>query len=105
LETVKKLESLFPNWDLHGHECLSWVWIDCKSEALAEECTKRCKLAGVPIRWGGLGYKRPTFIRLAVRSPHKQKVLFETLATLSGEKVLAAIEAVSAAGGTFTGGN
>merc|ERR1719240_1714217 len=85
-ETVQKLGELFPTWEFHGGTSLSWIWIDTKSEELAQQCSKVAKASGVPIRWGGLGYKKPQFIRIAVRSPHKQVILFRALGSLSPGK-------------------
>jgi len=80
---VDVLHAMFPAWEFHGQPMLSWIWIDTKDATLAEKAMKLCKEAGVPIRWGGFGCKKPEFIRLAVRSPHKQKVLFQALKRLS----------------------
>merc|ERR1712232_998451 len=70
--TVDMLKSMFPRWQFHCATYLSWIWIDTKDARVAERATKLAKAAGVPIRWGGLGYNRPTFVRVAVRSPSKQ---------------------------------
>jgi len=84
LATVNKLGEMFPAWEFHGDASLSWIWIDTKDAEVAQKCTDVCKKAGVPIRWGALGYKKPNFIRIAVRSPHKQAVLFKALASQAG---------------------
>jgi histidinol-phosphate/aromatic aminotransferase/cobyric acid decarboxylase-like protein len=81
-DTIKELTSMFPTWVFHGEKSLSWIWIDVKSSTTAQDAARLAKSAGVPIRWGGLGYNMPEFIRLAVRSPHKQSVLFEALKPL-----------------------
>jgi len=80
--TVEKFTSMFPAWEYKGADCLSWIWVDTKSSKIAEEAVRLAKAAGVPLRWGGLGYKKPDFFRCAVRSPHKQVALFKALEPL-----------------------
>jgi len=89
---VDKLTEMFPTWEFLGEPMLSWIWINTKDAGLAEKATKLCKAAGVPIRWGGLGYQRPEFLRVAVRSPHKQKVLWKALERLSVASKASAVD-------------
>lgn len=63
----QKLNQLFPEWEIKGQPFLSWMWIDTKSEQVAEKAVDVAKAWGCPIRWGKKGYNRPTHIRLAVR--------------------------------------
>jgi histidinol-phosphate/aromatic aminotransferase/cobyric acid decarboxylase-like protein len=83
LDTVQALRAMFPSWEFLGDASLSWIWIDTKCAESAQKATELAKKAGVPIRWGALGYKKPQHIRIAVRSPHKQVVLFKALQPLS----------------------
>ncbi|CAD7959074.1 unnamed protein product [Amoebophrya sp. A25] len=77
--TKEVLSEVFPSWRFYGEEWLSWLWIDTKDAKVAAACVKYAKAHGVPIRNGAMGYDKPTFIRLAVRSPDKQDVLFSAL--------------------------
>ena len=87
-KTMDELEKIFPEWTCHGEKWLSWIWVDTKAAGTALAAVEFAKSAGVPIRYGGIGYSKPTFVRLAVRSPHKQKILMAALrhvkARLSG---------------------
>lgn len=78
-QTEQKLATMFPHWKVYGEKWLSWLWIDTTDAGEAAEAVKYCKAAGTPIRAGAMGYERPTFIRLAVRSPESQSVLFKAL--------------------------
>jgi histidinol-phosphate/aromatic aminotransferase/cobyric acid decarboxylase-like protein len=77
--TVDKLREMHPTWEVNGESFLSWLWVDTKDAKAADEAVRRAKIAGVPIRAGKHGYEQPTFIRIAVRSPEKQDILFEAL--------------------------
>jgi histidinol-phosphate/aromatic aminotransferase/cobyric acid decarboxylase-like protein len=77
--TCDELAKIFPEWMFHGEPWLSWIWIDTKDSATALRAVEVAKSAGVPIRYGGIGYGKPTFVRIAVRSPHKQKILMTAL--------------------------
>lgn len=77
--TVDALAKLHPEWRVHGEPYLSWLWVDTGSEQAAAAAVARAREAGCPIRDGGMGYKLPTFIRLAVRDPQKQDTLFKAL--------------------------
>jgi histidinol-phosphate/aromatic aminotransferase/cobyric acid decarboxylase-like protein len=83
LATVEKLRAMFPSWEFQGDPSLSWIWIDTKCAETAQKAVELAKKAGVPIRWGFLGYKKPQHVRIAVRSPHKQVVLFKALEPLA----------------------
>jgi len=80
--TVTHLAAKFPTWKVHGETWLSWLWVDTKDAVLADEAVKLAKKAGVPIRWGGMGYGLPTFIRIKVGDEMKQDTLFSALAPL-----------------------
>ncbi|OMH83140.1 Histidinol-phosphate aminotransferase 1 [Zancudomyces culisetae] len=75
--TVELLNKHFPKWSCHGKEFLSWVWVDTGSTEVATRAVDIAKSAGVPVRSGVHGYKMPTFIRLAVRSEEKFKILLD----------------------------
>lgn len=78
--TVDKIKELHPTWTIHGKSFLSWLWIDCHDEEEASTAVERSRQVGCPIRHGAMGYEMPTFIRIAVRAPKKQDILFKALA-------------------------
>lgn len=78
-QTVDRLLRLHPGWTVHGKKWLSWLWVDTHSAEEAATAVRRAKEAGVPVRNGAMGYGKPTFIRIAVRSPQKQDVLMRAL--------------------------
>ncbi|KAJ1911244.1 hypothetical protein H4S04_004196 [Coemansia sp. S16] len=80
--TVDRLQTLFPDWEFHGREFLSWIWVDTKDVGVAERAVELARAAGVPVRSGGPGYNLPAFIRVAVRHPAKVDVLVGALKTL-----------------------
>lgn len=61
--------------ECHGKVFLSWIWIDMKSERIAERAVHLAKEAGVPVRWAKYGYELPTFVRIAVRKPEQMDIL------------------------------
>jgi len=65
---VNRIQDEFQDWKIHGEPFLSWLWIELPTEALAEKIYTCSKKAGMPLRWGKVGYNQPTFIRVAVRS-------------------------------------
>jgi len=79
-QTVDKITCLFPHWRVYGERWLSWLWVDTGKEEEAAEAVRLAKAAGVPVRNGAMGYEKPTFIRIAVRSVDSQTVLFRALA-------------------------
>jgi len=81
-ETVDKIGCLFPHWKVYGERWLSWLWVDTGSDREAADAVRLAKSAGTPIRNGAMGYEEPTFIRIAVRSPDAQAVLFKALKPL-----------------------
>lgn len=85
-QTEDKINKLFPNWEILGEKWLSWLWIDTGSVEDAAEAVRLCKLAGTPIRNGAMGYELPTFVRMAVRSPDSQAILFEALKGMAQRK-------------------
>lgn len=72
---VQELAKRFPTWEVHGEPYLSWIWVDTKSIATAEQACILAKQEGVPVRSGQPGYDLPTFIRVAVRHPTQTAVL------------------------------
>ncbi|KAI9101294.1 pyridoxal phosphate-dependent transferase [Phlyctochytrium arcticum] len=73
---VERLNAISNNtWSIEGKPFLSWVWIDMKSQKIAEEAVARAKFAGVPVRSGKPGYGCETCVRAAVRNPQQVEVL------------------------------
>ncbi|KAJ3038875.1 hypothetical protein HK097_003003 [Rhizophlyctis rosea] len=62
-------------WKFEGKDFLSWIWIDFGRTDVAEEATRRARVAGVPVRPGSNGYDRPTCVRVAVRERAQADVL------------------------------
>ncbi|KAJ2827208.1 hypothetical protein GGI24_002708 [Coemansia furcata] len=83
--TVDRLQGMFPGWEFHGRQFLSWIWIDTRDADVAERAVDLARAAGVPVRSGGPGYNLPTFIRVAVREPQKVDVLVGALKKLQQE--------------------
>ncbi|KAJ1936460.1 hypothetical protein FBU59_005044 [Linderina macrospora] len=81
-QTVDRIKDRFPEWQCHGREFLSWVWVDTKSEEVAQKAVDLAKAHGVPVRSGRPGYNLPTYIRLAVREPSKVDHLFKAWETI-----------------------
>jgi hypothetical protein len=75
---VDRIRKEFPEWIIHGESFLSWLWIEVPTEILAEKIYKCSKKAGMPIRWGKIGYNMPNFIRVAVRSMDNFEQLIAT---------------------------
>jgi len=73
---VRAIAELRPLWQCAGQPWSSWIWIDCVSEHDATRAVELAKAAGVPIRHGLHGYKSPTCIRIGVRAPEHQDILF-----------------------------
>ncbi|KAJ1932370.1 hypothetical protein EC988_009482 [Linderina pennispora] len=81
-QTVDRIKQRFPAWQCHGREFLSWIWVDTKSEDVAQKAVDLAKANGVPVRSGRPGYNLPTYIRLAVREPAKVDHLFKAWETI-----------------------
>ncbi|KAJ2472255.1 hypothetical protein EV174_005852, partial [Coemansia sp. RSA 2320] len=81
-DTVDRLQTMFPAWEFHGRDFLSWIWINTKDTVVAERAVALARAAGVPVRSGGPGYNLPAFIRVAVRHPDKVNVLAEAWKSL-----------------------
>ncbi|KAI8867962.1 PLP-dependent transferase [Ramicandelaber brevisporus] len=79
---VDAMAQIDSTWECHGEEFLSWVWMDVKKEQTAKQIVHLAHEAGVPVRSGGPGYNRPTFVRLAVRAPEHVDVLVKALSPL-----------------------
>lgn len=76
--TADRVLEKFPKFEIHGEPFLSWLWVDCKNEKLADELVDASKKAGVPVRSGSPGYHLPSMIRLAVRSPEHLDILMNS---------------------------
>ncbi|KAI9597542.1 pyridoxal phosphate-dependent transferase [Syncephalis fuscata] len=70
-------------WQVHGQEFLSWVWLDVGCEQLANAMIERARVAGLPVRSGQPGYHRPTFVRIAVREPQLVNALIQSWESLT----------------------
>lgn len=68
----KEIMAQHPDWEVHGKDFLSWLWIDTHNEELTRDIVRRTRAAGVPVRSGAPGYNLPTFFRAAVR-PEKMR--------------------------------
>ena len=79
----RKIACMFPEWEIHGKDWSSWLWIDTHCSLAAKAAVDACKSAGVPIRWGKYGYECPTFIRIGVRDQMYHEPLFAALASFS----------------------
>ena len=75
--TEDQLLERFPTWEAHGKPFLSWLWLDTKDEAVADQATALAKAAGVPVRSGKPGYEEPTMVRIAVRHPDHLGLLLD----------------------------
>ena len=84
---VRRISGIFPKWDFHGADFLSWLWIDVGSIELAENVVKISRDSGFPIRHGKHGYVMPTFIRVAVRNPLQISKWFVALESLLDTEV------------------
>lgn len=79
---IKKLQEHFPQWTCYGAPFLSWIWIDVHDVHIAKLAYKLAKYNGTPIRYGGMGYKMTTCIRIAVREREHFDDLLEALLEL-----------------------
>lgn len=80
---VDTLKNMFPSWTFHGEPFLSWIWINTWNPKIAELAYNLAKFNGTPIRYGKMGYKKDTFIRIAVRSTHNFNSLVNALRALT----------------------
>lgn len=78
-EQIDKLSILFPQWKFYGHSFLSWIWIDTRDTNTADIVYNLSKLNGTPVRHGKIGYKKNTFIRIAVRTPNQFNKLIDCI--------------------------
>eukprot|EP00914_Ancora_sagittata_P022748 GHVO01045119.1.p1 GENE.GHVO01045119.1~~GHVO01045119.1.p1 ORF type:complete len:229 (-),score=37.94 GHVO01045119.1:324-1010(-) len=72
---VGALSRARPDWTFHGQPWLSYIWIDTHSETTSKEFADKCKLRGVPIRLGSIGYGCATYVRIAVRKPEHADIV------------------------------
>lgn len=81
---IQQLSSLSQakDWEYHGEKFLSWVWLDMKSEQVAEKAIELARGAGVPVRSGKPGYQCNTFVRVAVRKEDQVQVLVDAWKSL-----------------------
>lgn len=83
---IDALRQKFPSWSFHGESFLPWLWVDTKDTDMACLVYSVCKLNGVPIRHGKMGYERPTFVRMAVRAPEAFEHVLKSLAIIPCER-------------------
>ncbi|KAJ2671469.1 hypothetical protein IWW42_003428 [Coemansia sp. RSA 1085] len=81
-QSIEQLSARFPGWEFFGREFLSWIWVDTKSDAVAQSAVDLARAAGVPVRSGLPGYNFPTFIRIAVREPAQFAILLDAWKSL-----------------------
>ena len=74
-DQVEDLRALLPMATIHGHNFLSWIWVDVHHVDLANKLVESAKKAGCPVRPGEKGYNLPTCVRLAVRSAKTWNIL------------------------------
>lgn len=77
-DIVEILNFAFPTWVVCGESWLPWLWVRTDSQAVASEVVTLSQRKVMPIRPGILGYKAPSFVRIAVRSPSLFYELVET---------------------------
>ncbi|ORZ14046.1 pyridoxal phosphate-dependent transferase [Absidia repens] len=79
---VERLLSLNPEWIIHGKPFLSWVWVDMRTQAMADKAVELARQAGVPVRSGTPGYQCLSFVRVAVRKEPEVDVLISAWKSL-----------------------
>jgi len=79
---IDELTKMFPKWKFYGESWISWIWIDTGSVETAEKAVQLAHDAGVPVRHAKQGYNAPRFIRIGIREPEYQDVLFNAWKTL-----------------------
>ena len=79
---VDKINKHFPNWNCYGESFLSWIWVNTYNDDTALLAYNLCKFNGTPIRLGKFGYKKNTYIRIAVREKKYFDDLLECLIPL-----------------------
>jgi len=85
-QTEDKLKELSNGkWKVYGERWLSWLWVDTTCRKEAAQAIELARACGCPVRDGAMGYNMPTFIRLAVRAPEKQAVLFNAFKKIKFE--------------------
>jgi histidinol-phosphate/aromatic aminotransferase/cobyric acid decarboxylase-like protein len=75
----KRVQELCPTFAIYGADFTSWLWIDAHDPIRAEQIVRDSKRIGFPIRHGKQGYKKDTFIRIAVRDPSLIAEWFDVL--------------------------
>jgi len=78
-EACSMIRERFPEWEIRTKPFLSWIWLDTGSELTAGRAVDIAKEAGMPIRWGKMGYELATCIRVAVRNPDLTRQLLDAL--------------------------
>ena len=83
-QTEERLVAL--GWKPNGASppWVPWVYVDTGSEATARRASDVAQAAGVPVRWCK-SYGQPAFLRLGVRCPASQDVLFSAWAQELGK--------------------
>ena len=79
---IKKIKDLFPTWECIGKPFLSWIWINTHDKTVAKLAYQLAKYNGTPIRYGKIGYKMSTHIRIAVREKKYFDDLLECISIL-----------------------
>ncbi|CAM9751600.1 unnamed protein product [Ectocarpus sp. 6 AP-2014] len=82
-DTRKEILEQHPDWEVHGKDFLSWLWINTHDEAVTADVVRLARAAGVPVRSGAPGYNLPTFFRIAVRKEAQRAALWKALLPLA----------------------
>lgn len=85
LQTERSLSALGWKVNEKSPEWVPWVFVDAGDEKVAERAVEVAQSVGCPIR-PCVSFGLPTFVRLGVRQPEHQKVLFEALKEEFGER-------------------
>ncbi len=81
-QILTQIQTIYPEFIIHGAKFLSWLWIDTGDAVLAELIVRDSKRIGFPIRHGKQGYEMNTYIRIAVRDPVLISEWFDMLRTI-----------------------
>lgn len=81
---VTLLRRVYPEWQFHGQDWLSWVWVDTGDAEVARSVYEAALDCGCPVRHAAAGYGLPTYLRFAVRRPSDFAALHQALLKLKG---------------------
>jgi len=73
------LEAAGEGWTAHGERWLPWIWLDVVESETARRFVEASAECGLPVRPGAMGYEQPSFVRVRVCSPARQRVLLRAL--------------------------